>query len=74
MAVSKSALEPARQQHLKELAYKLRQLAISRRGDLAGWKIARLLREAKTSDQADEAERQSAAWGAACQTRVHGSR
>ena len=38
-------------------AHHLRQASLDRPGNLEGWQIARLLREATTSAEADEAER-----------------
>jgi hypothetical protein len=36
----------------------LRLLALSRQGDVQGWRISKLLRDAQTLAEADEAERQ----------------
>jgi hypothetical protein len=52
----------ARLQRLEKLAHGVRQLAINRPDDVEGWRIARLLRDAVTPAQADEAERQLGVW------------
>jgi hypothetical protein len=49
--------QSARLQGLSKLAQQVRQLAINRH-DLEGWRVSRLLRDATTPAQADEAERQ----------------
>lgn len=51
-------IDPDRKSILNVRAFELRQLAVKRQCDVEGWRIARLLREAETEAQADEAERQ----------------
>ncbi len=52
----------ARLQRLHRLAGGVREAAINRPGDLDGWRISRLLRDAETPAQAEEAERQLGTW------------
>ncbi|MDB5091799.1 MAG: hypothetical protein JWR09_5793 [Mucilaginibacter sp.] len=54
----------ARLQRLHRRAHQVRQGAIERTGDLDGWRVSRLLRDAKTPAEADEAERQLGIWEA----------
>lgn len=54
----------ARLQRLHGLAHQVRQVAIECPGDLDGWRVSRLLRDAMTPAQADEAERQLRIWEA----------
>jgi hypothetical protein len=54
--------ESARLQRLHGRAYQLRQVSIEPAGDLDGWRVSRLLRDAMTLAQADEAERQLGIW------------
>lgn len=49
-------IDPARKARLLDLSAKTRQMALERDGDVEGWHIARMLREASTISQADEAE------------------
>lgn len=56
--------QPARLERLHVLARQMREAAIDRSEDLEGWRIARLLRDAETPAQADEAERQLHIWEA----------
>lgn len=51
-------IDPGRRAQLAQMSSHLRVLAISRQGDVEGWKISRLLRDAETLAEADEAERQ----------------
>jgi hypothetical protein len=57
-----SLKQSARQQRLSKLAHQVRQVAIDRAGDIEGWRVSRLLRDASTPAQADEAERQFGIW------------
>jgi hypothetical protein len=57
-----SLKQSARLQRLSKLAHQVRQVAINRPGDLEGWRVSRLLRDASTPAQADEAERQFRIW------------
>jgi hypothetical protein len=52
----------ARLQRLNKLAHQVRQVSINRCEDLEGWRISRLLRDAITPAEADEAERQFRIW------------
>ena len=54
--------QSARLLRLGKLAQEVRQVAINRDGDLKGWRVSRLLREANTPAEADEAERQFRTW------------
>ena len=54
--------QAARIQRLCKLAKEVRQIAIDRQGDVEGWCVARLLREAITPAEADEAERRFELW------------
>jgi hypothetical protein len=54
--------QSARLLRLCNLAQEVRQVAINRAGDLEGWRVSRLLRDASTPAQADEAERQFRIW------------
>ncbi len=56
--------QPSRLQRLHKLAHQVREAAINRPGDLDGWRLSRLLRDAETPAQADEAERLLEAWDA----------
>lgn len=47
---------------LSGVATDLRRSSTSRHGNIEGWKISHLLRDAQTTAQADEAERQFAIW------------
>lgn len=47
---------------LKDAAYNVRQRAIDTGGDLEGWRLARLMRDAKSLLQANAAERSFGAW------------
>jgi hypothetical protein len=51
-------IDACRKAQLARMSSDLRLLAISRHGDVRGWQIARLLREAETVSEADEAKRQ----------------
>ena len=51
-------INAGRRAELARMSSELRLLAISRQGDVRGWQIARLLRDAETLSEADEAERQ----------------
>jgi hypothetical protein len=55
---------PARFDRLQIASYRVRQAAIERNADIDGWQVARLLRDAQTSAEADEAERRLLAWEA----------
>ncbi|MDB5501636.1 MAG: hypothetical protein JWR89_1538 [Tardiphaga sp.] len=57
-----SLAKSARLQRLHGLAYQVRKVAVGRPGDLDGWRISRLLRDAITPAEADEAERQLRTW------------
>jgi hypothetical protein len=46
---------------LKDMAYRLRQDAI-KNGDMASWRISRLIREVSTMDQVREEERRLRRW------------
>jgi hypothetical protein len=50
-------IDLVRKARLLDLSAKTRQMALERDGDVEGWHIARMLREATTIAQADEAER-----------------
>ena len=52
----------ARSRRLSKRAYQVRQVSINRCDDLEGWRISRLLRDAATTAEADEAERQLGIW------------
>jgi hypothetical protein len=54
-----------RKMRLSGVATDLRRLSTSRQGNIEGWKISHLLRDAQSTSQADEAERQLAIWRAA---------
>jgi hypothetical protein len=56
--------QPARLERLRVLALQIREAAIDRSEDLEGWRISRLLRDAETPAEADEAERQLHIWEA----------
>jgi hypothetical protein len=49
-----------RKMRLSGVATDLRRLSTSRQGNIEGWKISHLLRDAQSTSQADEAERQLA--------------
>ena len=57
--------QSARIKRLAKLAQQVRQVAIDRQGDFEGWRVSRLLREAATPAEADEAERQFEKWNLA---------
>jgi hypothetical protein len=52
----------ARLDLLHRRAGEVRHTALSHPGDLDGWRISRLMRDAATDAQADEAERQLRIW------------
>ena len=54
--------QSARLLRLGKLAQEVRQVAINRASDVEGWRVSRLLRDAKTPAQADDAERQFRTW------------
>lgn len=47
---------------LRDAAYNVRQRAISTGGDLEGWRLARLMRDAQSSSQLNVAERWFGRW------------
>ncbi|WP_299805742.1 hypothetical protein [Tardiphaga sp.] len=51
-----------RLRRLNRLAPQVRQIALNRPDDIEGWRISRLLRDATTPAEADEAERQFRVW------------
>lgn len=53
--------ETARRMSLKGKAYQIRRDAIEH-GDFEGWRISRLLRDASTIEQIQEAERRLERW------------
>ena len=55
--VNPDLIDPSRKLVLSRLAHELRQSSLSKQDDMEGWKVARLLRDAVTSGDADEAER-----------------
>ena len=55
----------ARLRRLRKLAIEVREISTNRPGgDLEGWRVSRLLRDASTLAEADEAERQFESWEA----------
>lgn len=57
-----SLRQSARLQRLRRLAHQVRQVAINYPDDIEGWRVSRLLRDASTPVEADEAERQLKRW------------
>ena len=51
-------IDSCRKAQLARMSSDMRLLTISRQGDVRGWQISRLLRDAETPSEADEAERQ----------------
>lgn len=47
---------------LKDAAYNVRQRAISTGGDLEGWRLSRLMRDARSLPQANAAEHRFGVW------------
>jgi hypothetical protein len=62
LKVDHVVIQSARLQRLQKLAQHVRHVAVSRQGDLNGWRVSRMLREANTPSEADEAERQFEVW------------
>lgn len=57
-----SPISGKRLRDLKDAAYNVRQRAISTGGDLEGWRLARLMRDAKSLPQANVAESRFGVW------------
>lgn len=51
---------------LEVAAHVVRQRAVRRGDDLIGWRLARLMRDACTDTQVNDAERKYGAWRRAC--------
>jgi hypothetical protein len=57
MMVGSDQIDLSRKAYLAQLANQARQASLERHDDVEGWYISRMLREATTCAQADEAER-----------------
>jgi hypothetical protein len=57
-------IDPARKIHLCKIAQETRDLSTGMQGDIEGWRVSRLLRDAVTTAQADQAETRLSMWRA----------
>jgi hypothetical protein len=55
-------IDPARKIRLSKVAQEIREISTGQHGDLEVWRISKLLRDAVTTAQADEAEARFLLW------------
>jgi hypothetical protein len=53
--MNRTHIDPARKIYLSKIAQETRELSTGTQGDLEGWRVSRLLRDAVTTAQADQA-------------------